>query len=117
MNRPIAIALLLLARVKPCAESSDATATNIPVADCNELLAAMGAAADRCVPESGVQYQAMILPNIANGSCNNITATRNHDTLQNVCIPSFTTISCDDLAAEKFDPECQLQLVQATPQP
>jgi len=98
-------------------DSSAATADNGADANttagqaCLDEADAYSAAAARCGGNQAAEKQAFI-NDLANGDCNSVSI-RNEAELRSGCIPSFSTISCDDLTNMRFVPECAEQIIRS----
>jgi hypothetical protein len=99
----------LLLSLAACSSSSSSSASATRQA-CLDTADAVAKAAVRC-GAGGYQanYNAFVKA-AANGDCGNVTAVRDEASLRATCIPSFSTISCADLAAGNLDPTCKAQL-------
>jgi len=78
---------------------------------CLDTADAYAAAAMRCGGDPVAEKKSFI-NNLANGDCNAV-AIRDEAQLRSGCIPSFSTISCDDLTNQRFDPTCAEQIIRS----
>ncbi len=78
---------------------------------CLDEADAYSAAAARCGGNQAAEKKAFI-NDLANGDCNSVSI-RNEAELRSGCIPSFSTISCDDLTNMRFAPECAEQIIRS----
>jgi hypothetical protein len=78
---------------------------------CVDTAAAVAAAARRCGHDYQANYDSFVAT-AAGGNCQNIREVRDEAALRSTCIPSFETISCDDLIAGALDPTCREQLLR-----
>ena len=79
---------------------------------CLDEADAYSAAAARCGGDQAAERKAFI-NDLANGDCNSVSI-RNEAELRSGCIPSFSTISCDDLTNMRFVPACAEQIIRST---
>lgn len=78
---------------------------------CLDTADAYAAAAARCGGDQVAERKAFI-DDLANGDCNSVSI-RNENELRSGCIPSFSTISCDDLKNQRFAPSCAEQIIRS----
>jgi hypothetical protein len=78
---------------------------------CLDLADAYAGAVMRCGGDPVAEKKSLI-ENLANGDCNSV-AIRDEAQLRSGCLPSFATISCDDLTNQRFDPTCAEQLIRS----
>lgn len=93
--------------------SSDAGDGGVTTAGqaCLDEADAFAAAAFRCGGDQAAERKAFI-NELANGDCNSVSI-RNEAELRSGCIPSFSTISCDDLTQQRFVPSCAEQIIRS----
>jgi len=96
----------LLSCTSACSSQED------PPRDCEELASAYARAAARCGVGTYEAARAQLITSAALGSCDNVVEVRDEESLRSRCVPSFGTLSCDDLRAGKLDPTCTEQLVR-----
>ena len=78
---------------------------------CLDMAAAFATAARRCGGAYDAERAAFIR-DLANGDCDSVSI-RNETELRSQCIPSFGTISCDDLTNQRFAPGCAEQIIRS----
>lgn len=78
---------------------------------CLDTADAYAAAAMRCGGDPVAERKAFI-NDLANGDCDSVSI-RNEAELRSGCIPSFTTIGCDDLKNQRFAPSCAEQIIRS----
>jgi len=83
-----------------------------PVRDCEDLASAYARSAARCGIADYEAARAQFVTSAAAGSCENVVEVRDEESLRSRCVPSFGTVSCEDLRAGKVDPACNQQLVR-----
>lgn len=77
---------------------------------CLDEADAFAAAAMRCGGDPVAEKKAFIKA-LANGDCDSVSI-RNEAELRSGCIPSFSTIGCDDLKNQRFAPSCAEQIIR-----
>lgn len=92
-----------------CADEDDAPSAQETA--CLDSADAFAKAAARCGLDYAEERDGFIRA-AANGDCANIVMVRDEKALRNTCIPSLSTISCDDLLAINLDPTCRSQLLR-----
>jgi hypothetical protein len=77
---------------------------------CLDTADAFAKAAQRCGADYTAQRNATIR-DLANGDCESVTI-RNEQELRTLCFPSLASISCADLANQRFAPSCAEQIIR-----
>jgi hypothetical protein len=75
---------------------------------CLDEATAYATAAMRCGGDFNAEHQSFI-NDIAGGDCTKVSILDVNE-LETGCLPTFTTISCDDLMNARFDPTCANQI-------
>jgi hypothetical protein len=118
--KPIPLVAMLfvpaVALVACSSTSSGGGGTTGPQQACLDTADAVAKAAQRCGGDYQANYDAFVKCS-ANSDCKNITSVNNESSLRGTCIPSFSSISCPNLAAGNVDASCKAQLVHLPFQP
>lgn len=75
---------------------------------CDDTATALANAQVRCGDGDFAALKSTAISQLAGGNCNNVSV-RDQTQLYSGCIPSFSTISCDDLENGRLDPTCAEQ--------
>ena len=78
---------------------------------CDDTCTALANAEVACGDGDFAAEKASAISQLAGGNCNNVTIM-DVTSLYNQCIPSFSTISCDDLANGRLDYTCAGQIIK-----
>lgn len=86
-----------------------ATPPPSPSKACEDAADAIAEAAPRCGGDAKAARDAFI-QSAAGGACTNVTSVRDLGAFYGTCLPSFRSMSCDDLMRADFAKECLAQL-------
>jgi hypothetical protein len=103
--------LLLLISLAACSSSTPGSSRSPSEQACIDTADAVAKAAQRCGQDYKRNYDEFIRVAAA-GNCANIVQVRDEASLRSTCLPSMTTIACEDLSAGKIDDACKGQLLR-----
>jgi len=89
--------------------SSSGGGTPLTIKACEDAADAVAKAAQRCGQDYQASYDGFV-QGAAGGSCSNVVSIRDETALRQTCLPSLSTVSCEDLMAVKLDASCKAQL-------
>lgn len=80
-----------------------------PPRACEDAADALAAAVPRCGGDPDAAREAFLRA-AAGGTCKNVTSVRDAASFYGTCLPYFRTVSCEDMLAARYPPECVAQL-------